>query len=129
MELQGSEGDEGRKEDSGGAEEEGGSLCLHQAQAPSVFPAPDCSSCGGEPDCSGSSHRASGAWSVRGAGARRAQRETEGQERCVFLERARVEEARAERVREHRARRRHEDLLAAQRLGAGLLPVPLLAAR
>lgn len=67
--------------------------------------------------------------SVRVAGAGRAQREIEGSEPRVLLERARAEEARAGRATEHRARRRHEDLLAAQRLGAGLLPVPLLAAR
>lgn len=63
-----------------------------------------------------------GAWSVPVARARRALRETEGSERRVLLERAGVR-------RDGWNARRHEDLLAAQRLGAGVLPVPLLVAR
>lgn len=62
------------------------------------------------------------AWSVRVTRARRALRETEGSERRVLLERAGVR-------RHGQSARRHEDLLAAQRLGAGVLPVPLLVAR
>jgi len=118
-----------RKEAAGELEREGGSLCFHQAQASSVPPGPWLALSRGRAKLFGSGRRAAGAWSVRVAGAVRAQREIEGSEPRVLLERARAEEARAGRATEHGARRRHEDLLAAQRLGAGLLPVPLLAAR
>lgn len=60
--------------------------------------------------------------SVRVAGAGRALKETKGSEQRVLLERAGVR-------RDGWSAWRHEDLLAAQRLGAGVLPVPLLIAR
>lgn len=63
-----------------------------------------------------------GAWFFLVASAGRTLRETEGSERRVLLERSGVS-------RDGWSARRHEDLLAAQRLGAGVFPVPLLIAR
>ena len=97
--------------------------------APSVRPAAGSRSCGGERSHSGSGRRAAGACSVRVARAGRTQGETEGTSGALFLERERRGRAGARRGASLGPRRRHEDLLAAQRLGAGLLPVPLLAAR
>lgn len=77
---------------------ERGARCVytrHRLRA--SIPAPGSSSCGGERDCSGSGRRAAGAWSVRVAGAGRAQRETEGNEPRVFLECKRRGESRSAR--------------------------------
>lgn len=52
-----------------------------------------------------------------------------GNERRVISRARAKRQSRSARGASRGPRRRHEDLLAAQRLGAGLLPVPLLAAR
>lgn len=84
------------KSRAGELEGEGGSLCLHQAQAPSAHLGPRLALSEESQAVQGSVRRAAGTSSVLVAGgAGRPQRETEGHQRRVLLQRAPAEEARA----------------------------------
>lgn len=114
----------GKEEESGAREGEGCSPVYTYTQ-PSERP----SGCGlallrRRAGHSGSGRCAAGACSVRVARAGRTQGEIEGTSGALSLERAK-RQSRSARGASRGPRRRHEDLLAAQRLGVGLLPNPL----